>query len=523
MSNSPLICYTKISPNRNSPRKSAIKKITIHHMAGNLSIEACGNVFAPVARQASSNYGIGSDGRIGMYVEEKDRAWTSSNANNDHQAVTIEVANDEIGGQWHVSDKAMASLIDLCVDICKRNKIAKLNYTGNKNGNLTMHKWFAATACPGPYLESKFPYIAEQVNMRLGASDNTSTPDSSTSNAPAGSASLEFKKGDFVQFTGHVHYSSVNALSGSSTRPSRAKITSTSKSGVHPYHCRAVNAAGSYVSGVYGWVDAEDVKADNAASGGTSGPSEAASSVAVGKPRTVEPSYTDKHWLHTKNGGLNECIEINNSGSCLPNCVGYAWGRFYEFTGKRPNLSKANAENWYPHTADGYNRSQSPAVGAVICWRKGQAGNGNDGAGHVAIVEEVKSNGDVVTSNSAYGGKRFYMQTVTKASGYSIGDAYTFQGFILPPGATPVGSENSGGSTAQGGWTPKVGDIVTYHGNIHYVNANSPTGHSCKGGKAKITSIYRPGKSKHPYHLVHVAGQGATVYGWVDDDTFTKA
>lgn len=168
MSNSKLVSYTKISPNKTSPRQNKIKKITIHHMAGILSVETCGNLFALPSRQASSNYAIGSDGRIAMYVEESDRAWTSSNANNDHQAVTIEVSNDEIGGNWHVSDKAMESLIELCVDICKRNDIKELNYTGDALGNLTMHKWFSKTTCPGPYLESKFPYIAEEVNKRLG-------------------------------------------------------------------------------------------------------------------------------------------------------------------------------------------------------------------------------------------------------------------------------------------------------------------------------------------------------------------
>lgn len=167
MSNSSLICYTKLSPNCTKPRNKPISKITIHHMAGNLNIEQCGDIFAPTSRQASSNYGIGSDGRIGMYVEEKNRAWTSSNADNDNMAVTIEVANDVVGGDWHVSDKAMESLINLCVDICKRNGIDKLNFTGDTSGNLTMHKWFAATACPGAYLESKFPYIASEVNKRL--------------------------------------------------------------------------------------------------------------------------------------------------------------------------------------------------------------------------------------------------------------------------------------------------------------------------------------------------------------------
>ena len=109
-------------------------------------------------------------------MDEANRSWCSSNGANDHRAVTIEVANDEIGGNWHVSDKALAKLIDLCVDICQRNGIQKLNYTGDKTGNLTMHKWFAATACPGPYLESKFPYIAQQVNARLtGANTDNST------------------------------------------------------------------------------------------------------------------------------------------------------------------------------------------------------------------------------------------------------------------------------------------------------------------------------------------------------------
>lgn len=177
MSNSSLVNYTKLSPNYNT-RKNTIKKITIHHMAGNLSVETCGNLFSSALRGASANYGIGSDGRVGLYVEEKNRAWTSSNADNDHQAVTIEVAND--GGantNWHVSDVALAKLIDLCVDICKRNGIAKLNYTGDKNGNLTRHNMFIATACPGPYLQSKFEYIASEVNKKLnGESQPAQTP-----------------------------------------------------------------------------------------------------------------------------------------------------------------------------------------------------------------------------------------------------------------------------------------------------------------------------------------------------------
>lgn len=171
MSNSKLVNYTRYSPNCNKPRKYPITKITIHHMAGNLSVEDCGNGFASASRQASSNYGIDSRGRVGLYVDEANRSWCSSNADNDNRAVTIEVANDEIGGYWHVSDRALSKLIDLCVDICERNNIAKLNYTGNKSGNLTEHNYFAATNCPGPYLKSRLPYIADEVNKRLGGGD----------------------------------------------------------------------------------------------------------------------------------------------------------------------------------------------------------------------------------------------------------------------------------------------------------------------------------------------------------------
>ena len=108
-SNSPLVAFRQISPNRNSPRGQAIKKITIHHTAGVISVENLGAHFSRRGILASSNYGVGPDGRVGMYVEEKDRAWTSSNAVNDYQAVTIEVSNSAVGGIWLVSDKALAA------------------------------------------------------------------------------------------------------------------------------------------------------------------------------------------------------------------------------------------------------------------------------------------------------------------------------------------------------------------------------------------------------------------------------
>lgn len=147
--NSPLVVYTRISPNRNSPRNMPITKITIHHMAGVCSVEQFGNIVANPARQMSANYAIGNDGRIGLFCPECDRSWCSSSPENDHQAITIEVSNSEYGDAsgWPVGEAAYNSLIDLCVDICKRNGIQKLEFTGDKNGSLTYHYMFAQTAC----------------------------------------------------------------------------------------------------------------------------------------------------------------------------------------------------------------------------------------------------------------------------------------------------------------------------------------------------------------------------------------
>ncbi len=166
--NSPLTDYVYLTPNATFPREDTIKKITIHHMGGTNTLEKVGSMFQDRDRQASSNYAIDVDGNVALYVEEDNRAWTSSNKNNDHQAITIEVANDVEDKTWHVGDKTYNKLIDLIVDICKRNGIEELNYTGDANGNLTYHQMFNyKTDCPGPYMISKMDDIADEVNKRL--------------------------------------------------------------------------------------------------------------------------------------------------------------------------------------------------------------------------------------------------------------------------------------------------------------------------------------------------------------------
>ncbi len=172
MSNSNLVDLKKISPNR-SMRTSKIDTISIHCVVGQWSIERIGEEFSNSSKKASSNYGIGSDGRIGMYVEEKERSWCTSSSTNDNRAVTIEVASDRTH-PYKVTNEAYQSLINLVADICKRNNIEKLKWQGDKNligqvskQNMTVHRWFSAKDCPGDYLYNLHGDIAKRVNEIL--------------------------------------------------------------------------------------------------------------------------------------------------------------------------------------------------------------------------------------------------------------------------------------------------------------------------------------------------------------------
>lgn len=155
-------------------------KITPHHMAGVLSGEQCAKLFQNPNRQASANYCIGNDGGIVGCVDENNRAWTSSSSSNDCQAITIEVSNSSTGGDWPISEAAWNSLVNLCVDICKRYSFI-LKYDGTKNGSLTRHNMFAATSCPGKYLQNRFQELADTVNFKLNGS-TTSSSNSISSN-----------------------------------------------------------------------------------------------------------------------------------------------------------------------------------------------------------------------------------------------------------------------------------------------------------------------------------------------------
>lgn len=177
MSNSHLVTYTKISPNKTSPRNHKIDTISIHCAVGQFTAKELLNLshflkYDPI-NGSSCNYAVGRDGSIGMGVEEKDRSWCTSSRSNDHRAITIEVASDK-KAPYKVTDEAYEALIKLLVDICKRNNIKELKWKADKSligkpdkQNMTVHKWFANKDCPGEYLYSRHGQIAKEVNAKL--------------------------------------------------------------------------------------------------------------------------------------------------------------------------------------------------------------------------------------------------------------------------------------------------------------------------------------------------------------------
>lgn len=231
---------------------------------------------------------------------------------------------------------------------------------------------------------------------------------------------LKFKTDDIVIFNGTKHYASANSASGSAAKVSRVKITSVYKTGKHPYHCRAVDEAGKYISGVYGWVDEADLS-----------PIDTTPPIDVVDP--VDP-------VAIKKGDIVSIAKNATyySGKDIPDWV--------------------VAKTW--------------------------------------IVEHAPV-GDRVVINKSSDGKN------------AINSSVRAKFLTIVKSSEP--------------WTPKVGDIVNFTGNKHYASADAISGSACKCGNARITNIYQPGRHKHPYHLVRVAGKGATVYGWVDEGTFTKA
>ena len=252
--NSSLVSYTKLSPNHSGQRTHSIDRITPHCVVGQCSVETLGNIFLPTSRQASCNYGIGVDGRVGMYVEEKNRSWCSSSSANDQRAITIECASDTTE-PYAFKDVVYQKLITLCVDICKRNGKKKLLWLGDKDKTLsyepksdemvlTVHRWFANKSCPGEWLYSRLGDLASKVTAALGGSTATTEPAAATDNEKAIWDYLYGKIGNAYGVAGLMG----NLYAESALRPNNLQNTYEKKLGLSDTQYTAKVDDGSYTN-----------------------------------------------------------------------------------------------------------------------------------------------------------------------------------------------------------------------------------------------------------------------------------
>ena len=203
-------------------------------MAGKLTAKQCGSIFQNKNRKASSNYGIGYDGEIALYVNESDTSWCNSNWDSNCRSVTIEVSNSSNGGNWPVSDKSLNSLISLMADIAKRNGMGKLV----KGKNVTWHSMYKNTNCPGSYLLSKLDYIIEEVNKI-------------NNEVIVNSFSSKYKVGDLVILNGYLYRDSMGNGRGTKKVNYKGRITLINVSGTTPYHIDKL-----------GWVSEDSISID---------------------------------------------------------------------------------------------------------------------------------------------------------------------------------------------------------------------------------------------------------------------
>lgn len=205
MSNSSLVAYTKLSPNHSGKRTCKISRITPHCFVGQVTLERIGTAFESTSRQASCNYGISKDGKVALIVDEGNRSWCTSSNYNDQRAVTIECASDT-SAPYAMNDAVYKCLVNLCVDICKRNGKKKLLHLGSKDKALnyepksdemvlTAHRWYANKSCPGDWLYSRYGQLAKEVTEKLSAGSTTvSTTASTTASKPATTTSAYYPK-----------------------------------------------------------------------------------------------------------------------------------------------------------------------------------------------------------------------------------------------------------------------------------------------------------------------------------------
>lgn len=541
--NSPLVNYTRLSPNHSGQRTHAIDTITIHCVVGQCSVETLGSIFAPTSREASSNYGVGYDGRIGMYVEEKNRSWCTSSNANDQRAITIEVASDTYH-PYAVTDKAYNATIKLVADICKRNGIKKLIWKADKSligqpdkQNMTAHRWFANKACPGDYLYNRFGDIANKVNAILGASGGTDT------NPATDDKNVDNKTFPATPFTVQVLINDLNYRSEGSMN---GAVKGQTGKGVFTI-TEVKDGWGRLKSGV-GWIYLENAtycKIGTTVKDGSSGGTTTPANPATPSVLSADPGTPDGNakiawdYLLTKIGnefGVAGLLgNIKAESNVMPNNLQNSYEKSLNMTdaeytkavdsGKYTNFVYDSAGyglvqwTFWSLKRDFlvYVQSKNKSIGDLntqlefLCKQLSE--------GYKAVWEALTGATNIRSASDAVllkferpADQSEAVQQKRADYGQEFYDRYATKKPVETKPTTPVVKLNFA-----------TGDIVQFSGNTHYTSSNADKGFATKAGLAKITAV--AGSGKHPYHVraINTAGNYVDgVYGWVDESTLSR-
>lgn len=262
--NSPLVSYTCLSPNHNGQRTHTIDTITIHCCVGQCSVERMGEIYAPESRKSAYNYGVGFDGRIGLYVDEANSSMSTSSDENDQRAINIVVASDTTE-PYAVNDKAYNALIKLVADICKRNGIDELVWSTSKDNrlnrtdgcNITVHRDFANKSCPGKFLYDRMGDVAKKVNMLIEKTPKDDGLDPETKAATFDNLTV----GEIVSFTGEYFFTAPAGSTTMDVSACKARVEVKYKaSALHPVYLQALDDDGNDIPDVKGWCNLSDIE-----------------------------------------------------------------------------------------------------------------------------------------------------------------------------------------------------------------------------------------------------------------------
>lgn len=531
--NSPLVDHVRLSPNHSGQRTHAIDTITIHCVVGQCSVETIGSIFAPSSRQASSNYGVGYDGRIGMYVEEKNRSWCTSSNSNDQRAITIEVASDTTH-PYAVRDVAYNATIKLVADICRRNGIKKLVWSTDKstrmnhsNGcNMTVHRDYASKSCPGDYLYNRMGDIASKVNDILGAASQPPKVDQ-----PAPDKNTNFPAVPFLVnvIIPDLNYRSEGSMNGE-VKGQTGKGTFTIM--------EVKDGWGRLKSGV-GWIYLENPSYCTISKHVDIGASTDVPSADVGTPEANSKKIWDLLYKATGNefGTAGVLGNIQAESGCMPNNLQNSYeGKLdmndAEYTAAVDNGTYTN----FVHDKAGYGLVQwtfwslKQEFLSFVQERKKSIGDIDTQV--ACLINQLKTNyktsvWDVVCSAKSIREASDAMllkfeRPADQSEGVQEKRADYGQTFYnkYATGATvPVPQKPE---------TTKLkyatDDIVNFVGGNHYTSASADSGPKAPASLAKVTAV--AGSGKHPYHVRKIDTKGnfvgGGVYGWVDESTLSK-